>query len=248
MNSKIKSFISIEGCDGSGKSTIIKHLKELIQNDDDLKEIPFYFTKEPDDNCIATKKIKEVLYTKEIDDYSKALLFTANRNEHLNDLNKIANENQKDFVVICDRYIHSSLAYQGGLQNLGIENILKMNLELEKIHGKVLPDLTFFINVKPSNLVKRLKERTEQQDVLDINKLNQIQTLMNSYHQVFKYTPDTKMIPIDGNQQSIEVANDVFKVFKEYVLEKFNQNNLVKENIDKKITTKNKQQNFIRGI
>jgi dTMP kinase len=116
-------FIAFEGPDGSGKSTILQMLyKKLIKN---IHNHLIVLTREPGGhNNIIAEDIRNILLNKveyKIDDRAEALLFAASRAQHVKDfiLPHLNNGN----IVLCDRYIYSSLAYQGYARGLGFESI-----------------------------------------------------------------------------------------------------------------------------
>jgi dTMP kinase len=128
LNPKFKNmskglFITFEGPDGSGKSTIIKLVLEKIQHD--FSQIKSVITREPGgtNNKIA-EDIRNILLNKNtyhIDYHAEALLFAASRSQHIHDF--IAPNLDLGAIVLCDRYVHSSLVYQGCGRNLGTDNI-----------------------------------------------------------------------------------------------------------------------------
>ena len=102
-------FISIEGNDGSGKSTIINNIKESFK-ENNIKSL---FSREPGGSYVAEKIRQVILDTDNLamDDVTEALLYAASRRQHLKET--IIPALEEGCVVICDRYIDSSLAYQG---------------------------------------------------------------------------------------------------------------------------------------
>jgi dTMP kinase len=141
-------FIVFEGIDGSGKSTHIK----LLENKFKQKGFQVCLTKEYTDNPIG-KLIGSYAVGGErsLSPETEALLFAADRREHTNEINRILNQNK---TVISDRYIHSSLAYQGAL-GLSLEWIRTLNRFALK------PDLVLFLDIDPTSSLKRLKQREQ---------------------------------------------------------------------------------------
>jgi dTMP kinase len=116
-------FITFEGPDGSGKSTIIKMVGEQLEKD--FPQIKVDLTREPGgtNNKIA-EDIRQILLnndTYHIDYHAEALLFAASRSQHIHDF--ILPNLEKNHIVLCDRYVHSSLVYQGYGRELGKDNI-----------------------------------------------------------------------------------------------------------------------------
>ena len=116
-------FITIEGCEGSGKTTILKMLcQEFKENN-----IKYFSTREPGGSYIA-EKIRELILDNDnmgMDPKTEALLYAASRREHITKTIIPALEAGK--IILCDRFLDSSLAYQGFARELGVENVLNMN-------------------------------------------------------------------------------------------------------------------------
>ncbi|MBR3685556.1 MAG: dTMP kinase [Clostridia bacterium] len=142
MNTKGK-FITVEGCEGVGKSTQLRLLKDYFEREG----IPAVFTREPGGTPVA-EKIRGVLLDKNLTMAPRieAELFAVSRMEHINNLIKPSLEEGK--VVVCDRYIDSSLAYQGVARNLDIDNVYEIN---SYARDNCMPDLTIFIDMDPAN-------------------------------------------------------------------------------------------------
>ncbi|HHX49687.1 MAG TPA: dTMP kinase [Clostridiales bacterium] len=136
-------FITFEGCEGVGKSTQAKLLIKYLEE----KGYDVVFTREPGGTPVA-ERIREILLdpTLEITSRTEAHLFVAARNDHIE--NVILPNLEKGKIVICDRYVDSSIAYQGVARNLGIEYIEELN---KVAFETCLPDCTVFINMDPAN-------------------------------------------------------------------------------------------------
>ena len=144
-------FISIEGIDGSGKSTIINQISEYFRE----SGLTTYLTKEPTDNFIG-KQIRQCLKQKDqCTPEMHALLFAADRNHHQIELKKAINEYD---VVLTDRYIDSSIAYQMA-QSIEESWIRAINKNI------ILPDLVLLLDINPSISLKRRYANTGQEDL-----------------------------------------------------------------------------------
>lgn len=145
MNGK---FVTIEGCDGVGKSTQVRLLKERFERDG----ISAVFTREPGGTVIAEKIRKIILENEveEMDAMTELLLYEASRRQHTARVIEPALEEGK--LVICDRYVDSTLAYQGYGRGLDIETIKRLNAVAR---GSVNIDLTLFLDVTSSEGFKR---------------------------------------------------------------------------------------------
>lgn len=156
-------FIDFEGADGSGKSTQLHFLAEYLEE----RGLGVVHTREPG-GCPVAEKIRALLLDNEnggMTDVCEAFLYAAARAEHVRQVIKPALSEGK--IVLCDRYLLSSLAYQGYGRQLGAEAVRKINLPA--VDG-CLPDVTIFINIKPENAFKRMNEhkihdRLELEDI-----------------------------------------------------------------------------------
>ena len=195
----IGKFIVLEGIDGSGISTQCQELKRILESEFAYKAI---LTKEPSTGPVGVT-IRQVLSRRisGIEDNSLALLFAADRVDH--NLNTIIPALQQGKHVICDRYLWSSLAYQGRKEDLDwLEQINKYAYK---------PDLTIFIRVRPETSLKRIttsRLRTEIFEELDI-----LQQVYDNYINIFKKWQDLgeQVIEIDGEQTSEAVTAQIIK-------------------------------------
>ncbi|MDR0696057.1 MAG: dTMP kinase [Christensenellaceae bacterium] len=143
------TFITFEGCEGVGKTTQAKLLKQYL--DDTLQDS--IFTREPGGTKIA-EEIRNMILdgNSNISPIVEAYLFAAARADHI--LNLVLPALEQNKIVICDRYIDSSLAYQGVGRGLGFETVLKIN---EFACSCCMPDCTIFINMDPRNSWRKQK-------------------------------------------------------------------------------------------
>lgn len=147
-------FISIEGTDGSGKTTQIKLLEKYF------KDNGFYVvcTREPGGNAIS-EKIRELIIDKENTEMTavtEALLYAAARAQHVSrDIKPVLNDGG---IVITDRFLDSSIVYQGYARGLGIRTVREINKYA--VEG-LEPDMTFFLRLKPSDSLARKREQKE---------------------------------------------------------------------------------------
>ena len=150
-------FISIEGPDGSGKSTQIKNIKDYFEG----KQFEVVFTREPGGTAIG-ERIRDIILDKnckEMDYMTEAMLYAAARAQHVSEVIEPALAAGK--VVICDRFVDSSIAYQGYGRKLG-EAVAVINGYAVK---GCMPDLTLLFKLDPS--VGKDRIRVDQQDRLD---------------------------------------------------------------------------------
>lgn len=153
-------FITVEGCEGSGKSTQLRLLSEYLTE----RGVDFIMTREPGGNVISEEIRKIILngaYT-EMCGECEALLYAAARIQHLKE--RVAPALESGKLVICDRYVDSSFAYQGHARGLGMEFIEKINsFALENYP----PYITLFLDIPPKDAFERkhgadLNDRMEQ--------------------------------------------------------------------------------------
>lgn len=201
-------FISIEGPDGSGKSTQIKKIKEYLN----AKGYETVLTREPGGTVIS-EKIREVILDKshtEMASMTEALLYAASRAQHVAEVIKPSLEDGK--IVICDRFVDSSIAYQGCGRNLGeaVEIINRFAVD------GCMPDITFLFKLPPSEGKKRIKE--DEQDRIEKETLDFHNRVYESYLNLEKRFPD-RIQGIDATKTIEEVSAQIIMCI-ETVLEK----------------------------
>jgi dTMP kinase len=133
-------FVSFEGADGSGKSTQAELLRATLA----AEGRDVVLTREPGGTELGEAVRALVLDGPEMGAWAEATLFAASRAEHVEEVIRPALERGAD--VVCDRYVDSSLAYQGVARGLGIDAVLRLNLT---VTGGLLPDVTFLLLLDP---------------------------------------------------------------------------------------------------
>lgn len=191
-------FITFEGGEGSGKTTLIQALMTWLGE----ANIDALSTREPGGSVIA-EKIRQIILdldNKGIKAKTEALLFAASRIQHLEEtVIPALNENK---VVLCDRYIDSSLAYQGYARGLGFDAVLKINtFALEH-----MPNITFYIDQDPKVGLSRIQSRINNR--LDLEQLEFHNQVRQGYLELAKLYQE-RYIVINGNQSIGAVINDV---------------------------------------
>lgn len=155
-------FITIEGPDGAGKTTVISKVCDWLSKEG----YDFISTREPGGIGIA-EQIREVILNKEnteMDARTEALLYAAARRQHL--VQRVVPALNKGKIVICDRFIDSSLAYQGVARNLGVEEVLQVNAFAIQ---DTMPDLTVLLMIEPEVGLERINKN---RDASEINRLD----------------------------------------------------------------------------
>lgn len=186
-----KQFITFEGPEGSGKTSVIKEVYEALKR----QGHDVIVTREPGGVAIS-ERIRSLLldYNDEVmDARTEALLFAASRRQHVIEVIKPALEAGK--IVLCDRYIDSSLAYQGVARDLGIEEVYSLNLFAIETY---IPDLTLFIDISPETGLKRVKKNQRAMDRLDLETLDFHQKVYEGYQTLMELEPE-RIKRIDGN-------------------------------------------------
>lgn len=197
-------FISLEGGDGSGKSTIIQQMAEWLGEWD----LPHILTREPGGIRIAEGIRKIILNPEhtEMSERTEALLYAAARSQHLAE--KVEPALREGKIVLCDRFIDSSLAYQGYARGIGIEEILSINAFAT--YGR-FPDLTFYLDVEPEVGLARIAAGHEREvNRLDLEKLDFHNKVREGYHIVAKMYSE-RIITIDAGRSPEQVADEVQK-------------------------------------
>lgn len=203
---KTGKFITFEGCDGCGKSTQLKMLSNYLAE----KGIPHIFTREPGGGKIS-EAIREILLSgknMEMTDECEALLYAASRVQHLRD--RVDPALQEGKLVICDRYVDSSLAYQGYGRGLGVEFIGKINAYALENY---LPDVTIFIDLSPEAAFKR-KHGADQNDRLELAGMEFHNRVYEGFKALAKENPD-RFVCINGEQTPDEIFAQVLSALKE---------------------------------
>ena len=201
-------FITFEGPDGSGKSTVSKIVKDRLEKEG-YKVI---LTREPGGSKIA-EEIRNIILDKEnvaLDSKTEALLYAASRRQHL--IETILPALKNGTIVLCDRFIDSSLAYQGGGRNLGVDNILNLNLFATE---NLFPDYTLYFDLDPNIGLDRLShDKKRIADRLDLES-EKFHEKVNSTFKELSKRFSNRYIIIDAEKPLDEVIEDTYKVIKE---------------------------------
>ena len=201
-------FITFEGPDGSGKSTIIKKVYEKLINDG----FDIVLTREPGGTPIA-EKIRDIILDNSnvaLDARTEALLYAASRRQHL--VEKIRPALKEGKIVLCDRFLDSSLAYQGGGRNLGVQNVLNINLFATE---NTYPDLTLFFDIDPELGLKRVsQDKKRVADRLDNENENFHEKVYSTFKEIVN-TNSQRIITIDASKSIEEVTECAYKTIKE---------------------------------
>jgi dTMP kinase len=185
------AFIVIEGLDGSGKTTQAKLLAIKLK-----KSHNAIYTAEPSQGKIGKFIRNRILYGEtRLPNSVEALLFAADRLEHIQ--NEVLPALERGCLVVSDRYLYSSLAYQGsgGLSLQWIQTINEHALN---------PDLALFIDVSPETVLRRLNRKKSVMETLETQ-----QKVREVY---MKYVKNGALVNVDGGQSKQSVADEVLEV------------------------------------
>ena len=199
-------FITYEGCDGCGKSTQLKLMSEYLTQ----KGIAHVFTREPGGGKIS-EAIREILLNgknAEMTDECEALLYAAARAQHLKD--KVEPALAQGKLVICDRYVDSSIAYQAYARGLGLDFVKKINAFAIENY---LPDATVFIDLTPEAAFAR-KKGADVNDRLEQAGMAFHKRVYAGYDAIAK-ADTNRVLRIDGNATQQEIFQNVLKKLQE---------------------------------
>lgn len=202
-------FITFEGNDGSGKSSAIQAVyDELIKENYNV-----ILTREPGGSKIAEKIRTIILDTDNLgmDSKTEALLYAASRREHL--MKKIIPALNEGKIILSDRYLDSSLVYQGIARGIGVNEIYNLN---KFAIDDYLPDLTIMLAVRPEIGMERIKNNRHEFDRLELEKLEFHHKVYNGYKEVAKLYPN-RIVMIDGEKSKEEVLEETKKVVMDFI-------------------------------
>ncbi len=195
-------FITFEGPEGSGKTSVIKNVYDYLTK----RGYEIILTREPGGTPIA-EEIRNVILDKKntnLDARAEALLYAASRRQHL--VEKVWPALKEGKIVLCDRFLDSSLAYQGGARGIGVEEILNVNLFATE---GFYPDLTFLLDIEPSLGLKRIAlNKNREVNRLDLEKIEFHNKVRQTFLDLAKKYEDRYVI-IDASKPLTEVNKSV---------------------------------------
>jgi len=201
------TFITFEGPEGAGKTTIIHMVQQkLIQ-----EGYTIVLTREPGGIRIA-EQIREIILNPsntEMDARTEALLYAAARRQHL--VEKVIPELNKGNIVLCDRFIDSSLAYQGNARGIGVEDIFAIN---QFAIEQTMPQATLYFDIEPEVGLERInKGRKDEINRLDLESLDFHYKVRDGYLSLLSEFPE-RIRRIDANQSVEKVYEEAYKQIK----------------------------------
>lgn len=203
------TFLTFEGPDGAGKTSAIAGILAEIENQ--LVSEPI-LTREPGGSRIAEEIRKIILNPNntEMDKRTEALLYAASRRQHI--IETILPALSRGEIVFSDRFVDSSIAYQGAGREIGMDLVAQIN---QFATENLTPDLTLYFDVDPEVGLARIKKsRSGTEDRLEKEQLDFHQRVTKGYQEIVKNNPD-RIVAINANQEPKKVINDSVKVIKE---------------------------------
>jgi dTMP kinase len=189
-------FVTFEGLDGSGKSTQLQLLADRLT----ALGRDVVTTREPGGTELGERIRELVLHGGHVAPWAEAALYAASRAQHVEEVIRPALERGAD--VLCDRYVDSSVAYQGVARGLGLDRVLELNLVAV---GGLLPDLTFLLLVDPTVAASRM---SEERDRLEREDAGFHARADAGYRELAARFPE-RIVTVDGTLPPGDVAREV---------------------------------------
>ncbi|MCP0886385.1 dTMP kinase [Ligilactobacillus sp. WILCCON 0076] len=205
-------FLSFEGTDGSGKTSVLRKIVQKLAENGNKDN--FILTREPGGNRIA-EAIRDVILNvdfTEMDAKTEALLYAASRRQHL--VETILPALKANKLVLCDRFVDSSLVYQGKGRNIGMQKIDKLN---QFVTDGIEPDLTIFFDVNPKIGLERIAtSRTDEVNRLDQENMKFYEDIHQAYLSLVAANKH-RIVRIDASQSLTKVTDDVIAVLEQRI-------------------------------
>lgn len=197
-------FITLEGGEGSGKTTVL----DIVYNELSALGYSVLTTREPGGIPIA-EKIRDIILDPiniQMEKKTEALLYAAARHQHLMEVINPALQRGK--IVLCDRFIDSSLVYQGYARGIGMDEIMEIN---RFAISDVFPDLTLLFNIEPELGLARIeKNKQREKNRLDLEEINFHKKVYEGYQLLLNQNPK-RIKQIDANKTINEVAQEAIE-------------------------------------
>ncbi|CAG9614384.1 Thymidylate kinase [Bacillus rhizoplanae] len=204
-------FVTIEGPEGSGKSTLITKLLPYFEK----KEQKVVATREPGGIKIS-EEIRTILHKKEhtmMEARTEALLYAAARRQHL--VEKVMPALEDNCIVICDRFIDSSLAYQGYARGLGVDKVFEINRFATE---DCMPDITIYLDIEPEvGLARIRKDGNREVNRLDLESMEFHKRVREGYLQLVDRFAD-RIVVVNADQPMDAVIKEVTQLIEQKLL------------------------------
>lgn len=201
-------MVSFEGLDASGKGTVIEKVINRLKD----RQIPYFQTREPGGTKIA-EQLRSIILEPSNDMHmnTEIMLYASSRSELVHRLIKPALQEGK--IVICDRYVDSSIAYQGYGAGHNEEVIKQIKAVNQFATGSLIPDRTFLIDITVEESIRRKYERSKETHII-LDRIEQRakefhQRVYEGYHQIAKQEPE-RVVVVDGTLPPNEVFEQVY--------------------------------------
>ncbi len=200
-------FVTFEGPDGSGKTTLSTRVCEILES----RGVDSLYSREPGGSKVSEKIRAIILDPKntEMDDRTEALLYAASRRQNV--VENIRPALQAGRLVICDRFIDSSLAYQGYGRRIGFNEVLELNRFAVE---DTMPDVTYFLDIDYQTGLERINQGRTALDRLELEDNQFHRDVYEGYQEVLAYFRQ-RMVIIDGTKPIEEnaqwVVDDILK-------------------------------------
>ena len=188
-------FVSFEGADGSGKSTQAELLRETLA----AEGYEVVLTREPGGTELGERARELVLNGPHMGAWAEAALYAASRAEHVEAVIRPALD--RGAIVVCDRYIDSSLAYQGVARGLGVDAVLQLNLA---VTGGLLPDVTFLLLIDPTVAAGRY----DNSDRLELEGTALQAKVDAAYRELAESFPE-RIVAVDANRPPDVIRDEI---------------------------------------
>ncbi|TFB21059.1 dTMP kinase [Filobacillus milosensis] len=203
-------FITFEGAEGAGKTTILNYVYEQLKS----RGYDVIKTREPGGIDIS-EKIREVILNKNhtaMDGRTEALLYAAARRQHL--VERVIPALNEEKIVLCDRFIDSSLAYQGYARGLGMDEVYAIN---EFAIENCMPNLTVLFELDPEIGLQRIADnKGREQNRLDLEKVSFHEKVAEAYQILVERFPK-RIKAINANQTQEEVQSECLGLINSYL-------------------------------
>ncbi len=200
-------FITFEGGEGSGKSTVIERVKERLES---LGHVVMV-TREPGGVRIAESIRNIILDTEhtEMDGRTEALLYAAARRQHL--VEKVVPALNAGQIVLSDRFVDSSLAYQGYSRGIGIDEVFSIN---QFAIDTYMPELTLYFEVDPQIGLERINQNKDREvNRLDLEKMDFHYKVKEGYD-LLKERFSDRIVTVDASKSLDEVVDAAYEIIK----------------------------------
>ncbi|QHA34428.1 dTMP kinase [Rossellomorea marisflavi] len=204
------SFITVEGPEGAGKSTVLAVLAKRLEEDG----VPVVITREPGGIKIAEQIREVILHTEntEMDERTEALLYAAARRQHL--VEKVLPALREGKVVLCDRFIDSSLAYQGKARGIGMRAIEEINAFAIEDH---MPDLTLYFDIEPEEGLNRINQHKGREvNRLDLESVEFHHKVREGYLELVNKYPNRIQV-VDASPDVTAVSDAAYDIVKGFL-------------------------------